>query len=190
MNRRLCSAKLTHEEVCSGKREQGQKSQRVLEGDGVLHCQEGHAQNERVQARARRVDAEHDEVAHVFVADAVPREETVVVPLEDHFLAQFAEVTAVQEVVSVHFVRAVGRAHWNRGVIGTFSGVFNSHYVVPQRVEHQEKEGGRVESRGAPQGRVWIGEDGWDEEAEVEDEGGRRGHEEVGRSDSVEEPQL
>ena len=99
--------RLTYEEVTRGEGEKGQKGQRVLEGDGVLHCEEGHSEDQRVEAGARRVDAEHDEVAHVPVADAVPREEAVVVPLQDDLLTQLAEVTAVQEVVSVDPVRAL-----------------------------------------------------------------------------------
>ncbi len=75
----------------------------------------------------------------------------MVVPLENYFLAQFAEVAPVQEVVRVHFVRAVRGAHRDRRLVGALGRVFNSHYVIPQRVEHQEEENSRVQSRGPPQ---------------------------------------
>ena len=114
----------------------------------------------------------------------------MVVPLQDDFLTQFAEVPAVQEVVRVHFVRAVRRTHRNRRLVGALGRVLNSHYVIPQRVEHQEKENNGVKSRGAPQRRVRAREDGWDEEAEVQDEGDRCSHEEVRGRHSIEQPQF
>lgn len=95
---------LTHEEVTNGEGEEGEEGQRVLKGDGVLHCQKGHAENQRVHAGAGGVDAEHDEIAHVLLANAVPSEKAVMVPLQDHLPAQFTEVAVVEEVMRVHFV--------------------------------------------------------------------------------------
>ena len=181
---------ITHEEVACGEEEESQEGQRVLKGDGVLHCEEGHPENQRVQTRARRVDAEHDEVAHVFVADAVPGKKAVVIPLENDFLTQFAEVASVQEVVGVHLVRAVRRAHGNPALVGTFSRILDSHYVVPQRVEHQEEENNCVESCGAPGRCLGVWEYRRDEEAEVQNEGDCCGCEEVRRCYSVEESQF
>lgn len=114
----------------------------------------------------------------------------MVIPLENNFPAQFAEVAAVQEVVRVHFVRAVRRTHRDRRLVGALGRISNGHYVVSQRVEHQEKEDSCVKSCGPPQRRVRAREDGWDEEAEVQDEGDRRSHEEVRRCDSVEKSQF
>lgn len=114
----------------------------------------------------------------------------MVVPLQDDFLTQFAEVPAVQEVVGVHFVRAVRRTHRNRCLVGALGRVLNSHYVISQRVEHQEKENNSVKSRGPPQRRVRVREDCWDEEAEVQDEGDCCSHEEVRRRYSIEQSQF
>lgn len=125
---------LTHEEVTSGEWEEGEEGQRVLKGDGVLHRQEGHAENQRVHAGTGGVDAEHDEIAHVLLANAVPSEKAVVVSLQNHLPAQFAEVAVVEEVMRVHFVRAVRRAHGDCDVAGTRCGISDSHDVVPQRV--------------------------------------------------------
>lgn len=125
---------LTHEEVTSGEGEEGEEGQRVLKGDGVLHCQKSHTENQRVHAGAGGVDAEHDEIAHVLLANAVPSEKAVVVPLQNHLSAQFTEVAVVEEVMRVHFVRAVRRAHGDRAVTGARCGISDSHDVVPQRV--------------------------------------------------------
>lgn len=158
---------LTHEEVTSGEREKGQEGQWVLKGEGVLDCQEGHTKNQRVHACAWSVDAEHDKVAHVLVADAVSSEKTVMISPENNLLAQFAEVASVKEVVGIHFVRAVGWTHRNRCVIGTLSRIFDSHYVIPQCIKHQEEKNSCVKGCRAPQRCVRIGEDRWDEEEEM-----------------------
>lgn len=186
----MSAGQLTHEEVTGGEGEEGEEGQGVLEGDGVLHGQKGHAQNQRVHAGAGGVDAEHDEVAHVLLANAVPREEAVVVPLQDHLTAQFTEVAVVEEVMRVHFVRAVRRAHGDGAVARAGRGISDGHGVVPQSVEHGEEEEGRVERGGGPERGVRHGEDGGDEEAEVENEGDRRGREEVDGGHDIEEPQL
>lgn len=186
----MSAGQLTHEEVTGGEGEEGEEGQRVLKGDGVLHGQEGHAENQRVHAGAGGVDAEHDEVAHVLLADAVASEKAVVVPLHDHLAAQFAEVAVVEEVMRVHFVRAVRRAHGDGAVGRARCGIFDGHDVVPQRVEHGEEEEGRVEGGGGPERGVRHGEDGGDEEAEVENKSDRRGREEVDGGHDIEEPQL
>lgn len=186
----ILDEQLTHEEVTGGEGEEGEEGQRILKGDGVLHCQKGHAENQGVHAGAGGVDAEHDEVAHVLLADAVPGEKAVVVPLQNHLPAQFTEVAVVEEVVRVHFVRAVRRAHGDRAVAGAGGGISDSHDVVPQRVQHGEEEERRVEGGGGPERGVRHGEDGREEEAEVENEGDRRGREEVDGGHHIEEPQL
>lgn len=114
----------------------------------------------------------------------------MVVPLQDHLPAQLTEVAVVEEVVSVHLVRAVGRAHGDGAVAGARRRVPDGHDVVPQRVEHGEEEEGRVEGGGGPERGARHREDGRDEEAEVEHEGDRRGREEVDGGHHVEQPQL
>lgn len=112
------------------------------------------------------------------------------IPLENDFLTQFTEVATVQEVVRIHFVRAVRRTHWNCSFVGTFSRIFNSHYVISQGVEHQEEENNCVKSCRPPQRCVRLWEDRWDEEAEVKNEGDGRSHEEVYGCYGIEESQF
>lgn len=112
------------------------------------------------------------------------------VPLEDDFLAQLAEVAAVQEVVGVHLVRAVRRAHGDGGLVGTLSRILDGHDVIPQCVEHQEKENDRVKGRRCPQRGLRLWEYCRDEEAEVQNEGDCRGREEVRRRHGIQESQL
>lgn len=110
---------LTKKEVSCGEGQKCEERQRVFKRNGIFHTEICHPKHQRVEASTGGVDAEHDEVAHVPVPNAVPCEKAMVVPFHDHFLTQFAEVTAVQEVVCINSVRTVRRTDWNNVLIGT-----------------------------------------------------------------------